>query len=96
MYVASECNPADGPSRGIYSSVKLLLPVLPITEALQPFIVDSNNLHVGADNHSADRVQPDTTERSVNDHSIRNHNEEVERDNDSLYLIRQRQQQDCQ
>lgn len=39
-YVASKCNPADDPSRGIYGSTEFMLPTLPIPIALQPYIVD--------------------------------------------------------
>ena len=39
-YVASKLNPADDPSRGIYSSRSLLLPPIPIPSQLQPFLVD--------------------------------------------------------
>jgi hypothetical protein len=34
-YVQSKCNPADDPSRGIYSNAELRLPTFPIPTALQ-------------------------------------------------------------
>lgn len=40
-YVPSKFNPADGPSRGIYPSVKLLLPEIQLPSDLDRFIIDS-------------------------------------------------------
>lgn len=39
-YVRSASNPADGPSRGIYPPPHLLLPAIPISTDLAPFLVD--------------------------------------------------------
>jgi hypothetical protein len=40
-YVASEQNPADGPSRGIYPPFELLLPPIDIPPAIRDFIIDA-------------------------------------------------------
>lgn len=40
-YMASEFNPADGPSRGIYPPQELLLPPIRIPSAIRSFIVDA-------------------------------------------------------
>jgi hypothetical protein len=39
-YVRSEHNPADGPSRGVYPPLSLLLPAVPIPQQWRPFLVD--------------------------------------------------------
>lgn len=39
-YVTSKLNPADDPSRGVYSSHARLLPPIPIPSELQPFLID--------------------------------------------------------
>ena len=39
-YVPSRLNPADGPSRGLYPPLSHLLPPIPISHELQPFLVD--------------------------------------------------------
>jgi hypothetical protein len=39
-YVRSAVNPADNPSRGVYSSRNLLLPPIPLPEELQRFVID--------------------------------------------------------
>jgi hypothetical protein len=41
VYVKSERNPADGPSRGIYPSDSLLLPPLTLPQCLIPFLIDA-------------------------------------------------------
>ena len=42
-YVPSAFNPADPPSRGIYPSVELLLPEIPLPPGLDRFVVDSTH-----------------------------------------------------
>jgi len=42
-YVPSESNPADGPSRGILGPLDLLLPNIPISPELEPFLIDALN-----------------------------------------------------
>ncbi|OJA19459.1 hypothetical protein AZE42_05674 [Rhizopogon vesiculosus] len=40
-YITSDCNPADGPSRGIYGPQHLLLPPVGIPESIREFIIDA-------------------------------------------------------
>jgi hypothetical protein len=50
-YVPSKANPADGPSRGIYTSTSLLLPAIHIPEDLQQFIVDYDCEPLACEHH---------------------------------------------
>ena len=40
-YIASQCNPADGPSRGIYPPRTQLLPPIILPAELSPFLIDA-------------------------------------------------------
>lgn len=40
-YVPSASNSADGPSRGIYPSLALLLPPIPLPAGLERFLIDA-------------------------------------------------------
>jgi len=46
-YVASEDNPADGPSRGIYPPLNLLLPPILLPVKIHPYVIDFNHPEVG-------------------------------------------------
>jgi hypothetical protein len=57
-FIPSKCNPADGPSRGIYPSPALLLPLLDIPAELSPFIIDFDSPLSGSEYHSPLHIAP--------------------------------------
>lgn len=95
-YITSKTNPADTPSRGIYSSTKFPLPTFPIPSALQPFIVDPFCVSTNPVNYSSGKPPPSKPERTP---CIRLGNHSLSREQtitDSLYLVHERQQCDHQ
>lgn len=90
-YATSKDNPADEPSRGIYSSTEFLLPFIPIPHELQSFIFDPFVAATNSTNHSAD-----VSENIASHHSNESYSDDFGSSYDSLFLIRQEQQRHYQ
>jgi hypothetical protein len=94
-YVQSKCNPADDPSRGIYSNAERMLPTFPIPTALQPFISDPFVVSTNPAEYETSRTCADVSNRTPVSYTNSRSNAQESDTADSLYHIHELQQRTC-
>lgn len=94
-YVTSKHNPADRPSRGVYSGTELMLPTLPIAVALRPFLIDPFVVSTNPADCDMGGDWATIIERTPISHSDIPSSAETHTTMDALYPIHELQQRDC-